>query len=1135
MFRIINHYHHRIITAFLISVLALLGACGGSSTSYGNAPVTISSLALSPQTTQFTKDSSKQFTAIAKFSDNSTKDVSQLASWESINSTVATVNSAGLASGASQGNTTITASYEGIKASTVINGVTISGAMMTDLQISPQDATVAKGLSKQYNAIAIYSDGSNQNVTASAQWASGSPDVAQISTSGLASTKLAGTSIITATVGGLSDSAELTVGDATLQEITLSPSSATIKRNLSKQFTATGAYSDGNNVDISPDVTWFSGDTARLTINNTGLATATATATSGTVSISASFDNITGSVSVNVSDVELSGISINPATATVPVGRSQQFIATGSYSDGATENISSTATWASADPSAVAIDSIGNASAIKVSNNIAITASSGEFSASAQMTVSNAALETMEVTPPNATIPNGGNQQYTATGIYTDNSRVDLTSTATWQSTDRSIANISNVADNQGSALGRAAGSVDISATLDSISGKAVLTVTDAVLRNIQVTPSGEDLANGFQREFTATGFYSDGSSKVISESLNWDSSDGAVATASNVAGEKGVVTADATNTGAVSIRAASNNISGFASLNITNAILDSINLGSDKSIPLDPDTRLPFVAEGTFNDATTLDISKQVTWASADEDIASISNQDGKQGQTTPVGIGSTDITATRTLAITGTVQLTITAATLEQISVTPQTTSVAAGRTQQYTATGSYSDNTTGTITDDVIWSTDDQRVTISNANLTKGEATTTAAAADKKFNISAVHSNGVTSNKATLSVTSAVLNSIEISTNPVGKGTTPAGTNVQYIATGSFSDGSKSDLTGAVSWSVLNETPNDPAKPNVGDISNSAGSKGLVSTSNPGDIDVRASSGGKDSNDLELKVNNAIITGLSVTPQTATIPLNGRQQFIATATFSDGTTSTVTENSDGTAWRSSDLDVIGTVNNGLAISKGQAGNTDIIAVFDGETAFGTLTVSPATLVSISIADLADIPAGQSRQLIATGTYSDATTQNITTTVTWASFNGNAVISNADGSRGLLSSVQVGLETVSANLNGVTEQGDIIVTSAVLSSIVVTPADNNAPSNSSLQFTATGIYSDNSEVDFTTKVTWTSTNEDAAEISNAAGSQGLAQTKSPLPLGPQDTQIEAYDPESTLRGTTTLTVSDI
>jgi hypothetical protein len=86
-------------------------------------------------------------------------------------------------------------------------------------------------------------------------------------------------------------------------------------------------------------------------------------------------------------------------------------------------------------------------------------------------------------------------------------------------------------------------------------------------------------------------------------------------------------------------------------------------------------------------------------------------------------------------------------------------------------------------------------------------------------------------------------------------------------------------------------------------------------------------------------------------------------------------------------------------------------------------------------------------------------------------------------------------------------------------------LKSIAVTPANPTEPTNSSLQFTATGTYSDNSTKNITASVTWSSSNQQAATI-NAAG---LASTGATAGL---NTTISATLNETT--GSTTLTVSN-
>ena len=66
--------------------------------------------------------------------------------------------------------------------------------------------------------------------------------------------------------------------------------------------------------------------------------------------------------------------------------------------------------------------------------------------------------------------------------------------------------------------------------------------------------------------------------------------------------------------------------------------------------------------------------------------------------------------------------------------------------------------------------------------------------------------------------------------------------------------------------------------------------------------------------------------------------------------------------------------------------------------------------------------------------------------------------------------------------------------------MTAATLVSIEVTPADPSIANGTTQQFTATGTYTDASTQDLTAAVTWSSSDEGVATISNAGGSEGLA-----------------------------------
>ena len=135
-------------------------------------------------------------------------------------------------------------------------------------------------------------------------------------------------------------------------------------------------------------------------------------------------------------------------------------------------------------------------------------------------------------------------QQFTATGLYSDNSTQDLTTQVTWASSNAAVATVSDAAGSNGLATAAGAGSTTVSATSGGVTGDTTLTVTDATLVSIEVSPTDPSIANGTTQQFTATGVYTDDSTQDLTAEVTWASSDEAVATVSNAADSKGLATA---------------------------------------------------------------------------------------------------------------------------------------------------------------------------------------------------------------------------------------------------------------------------------------------------------------------------------------------------------------------------------------------------------------------------------------------------------------------------------------------------------------------------------------------------------------------------------------------------------------
>ena len=143
------------------------------------------------------------------------------------------------------------------------------------------------------------------------------------------------------------------------------------------------------------------------------------------------------------------------------MGATQQFTATGTYSDGTQKDITGSVLWASSDTTIATADAAGLATAIAV-GQVTITATDAgtAISATATLNVKNP-ITAITVTPNPATVTEGGTLQFTATATFFNGTQADVTAQVTWASSSTANATI----DNSGLAAGVVAGQILITAT----------------------------------------------------------------------------------------------------------------------------------------------------------------------------------------------------------------------------------------------------------------------------------------------------------------------------------------------------------------------------------------------------------------------------------------------------------------------------------------------------------------------------------------------------------------------------------------------------------------------------------------------------------------------------------------------
>ena len=205
---------------------------------------------------------------------------------------------------------------------------------LSTVSLSPATVQLAPGDSKQFVISATWSDGSTAvpsvsfvaeggSITQSGQYVAGN---------------LAGSYRVIATQagGGKADTSVVTVTDgsvATLTQLVLNPSAVTVPVGATQSFVVSASWSDGSTT--VPPVTYSA---TGGTVSTQGIYTAGTTA--GTFRLIASHTGGTKAdtsvITIPSAAVTLTQISLNPSTSTLAPGATQQFVATGTWSDGST-------------------------------------------------------------------------------------------------------------------------------------------------------------------------------------------------------------------------------------------------------------------------------------------------------------------------------------------------------------------------------------------------------------------------------------------------------------------------------------------------------------------------------------------------------------------------------------------------------------------------------------------------------------------------------------------------------------------------------------------------------------------------------------------------------------------------------
>ena len=446
--------------------------------------------------------------------------------------------------------------------------------------------------------------------------------------------------------------------------------------------------------------------------------------------------------------------------------------------------------------------------------------------------------------------------------------------------------------------------SVTIQSVPAAVADSAVVMVSAVPVASVAMSPATASLSIGQLVQLTATAQDSTGA-PLPGRVVTWTSSNDAVAH----------VTADGLVTGAApaaaTVTAASEGKSSAATITVTQVPVATVSVSpGSASLSVGQTAQLTAM----LRDANGNPLSgRTLSWSSNNPAVATVS----ASGLATAIAAGSAVITAaSEGKSGTASIGVGVPQATLVRIILAPDTATVNAGKTQQFSVSGKYSDSSSAPVS--------------ATFAATGGTITTnglyTASQTAGTFSVIATSAN--LADTSTVAVVRPPVASVVV--NPA-LDTVPVGQTLQLTATPR--DAAGTALTGrVVTWASSNAA--------VATVSSS----GLLTAVAPGFVVITATSEGVNGTS-NILVAVVVAATVQVTPSSGVVSTGATRQLTATARDAGGNLLS----GHAVAWTSLNP-AIATVNASGLVTGVASGTATIQAVVD--TASGTATVTVSTV---------------------------------------------------------------------------------------------------------------------------------------------------------------------------------------
>ena len=795
----------------------------------------------------------------------------------------------------------------------------------------------------------------------------------------------------------------------TISQIAVAPRVGTIAPGDSIRFSASGR--DSNDQPVNASVEWTA--TGGI-IDPSGLFHATQPGAFRVVARSVAQPDKADSadVVVNSVDADIASILIAPKSVRVPASSEQSFSATARLANGTAvaTNIYWLATGGDIGPDGVYLagNTVGQYLVIAVApNGLADTAL-------VQIPIPRV-LTSFRISPSATVVDAGHQEQFAVSTSWSDSSTtlvpVDFSATG------------GTIAPNGVFTAGSTPGSFRVTAqrrgskTLDS----AAVAIQAPVAGSVAVTPRQVTMVPGASQVFAATARLSDGSQSSVP--MTWTASGGSITSNGTfVAGSQ-------TGTFRVIGRAASGTAADTATVSIVSppATLTSLVLNpSSVSVPAGATRQFQVAASWSDGSAAAPHVTWSATGGTVDPQGLYAAGATAGTFRVVVTQVGGTH--ADTSVVLVGT-------PVLARLTLSPKSASIMAGATAQFVASGTLSD---GTATTPVVTFSTSAGGTIGS------DGTFTAGSLPGTYQVVARHLATGLADTALATVTSPPPQLLSVSLNPASV-TLTVGDSHQFAVSGTWSNGGAG--TPAVTYS--------------GTGGSVTGAGLYTAGATPGTYRLIAIEQGGLADTSAIVVNAAppVLTGLILSPASATAQVGGSIQFVTDATWTTGGSGVppVTYSATGGSISTSGLYLAGPTPGSYRVVVQEAGGL-------AYTALLSVTAAPPVLTGISISpQTVNLGAGQTRQF--------------TVSASWTNGGSGvpAITYSATGGSVSASGLHTAPPTAGTYRVMATEQGGGLADTAtvtvkakapVLTAVVLTPASATMPQAANLTFTVSGQW---------------------------------------------------------------------